>query len=115
MEHITHNFAQGSLFACTEQLFKQLNIELHSSEDLPILPQNFFDKELYRAENKIHQLIQQLYVAGMVGTEKDSLAVIAVELATTAATRTHFTPDSGSAHCFGCTFYTPFYSYAPYQ
>ena len=88
MEHIIHNFAQGSLFACTEQLFKQLNIELHSSEDLPILPQNFFDKELYRAENKIHQLIQQLYVAGMVGTEKDSLAVIAVELATTAATRT---------------------------
>ena len=88
MEHIIHNFAQGNLFACTEQLFKQLNIELHSSEDLPILPQDFFDKELYRAENKIHQLIQQLYVAGMVGTEKDSLAVIAVELATTAATRT---------------------------
>ena len=88
MEHIIHNFAQGNLFACTEQLFKQLNIELHSSEDLPILPQDFFDKELYRAENKIHQLIRQLYVAGMVGTEKDSLAVIAVELATTAATRT---------------------------
>ena len=88
MEHIIHNFAQGNLFACTEQLFKQLNIELHSSEDLPILPQDFFDKELYRAENKIHQLIQQLYVAGMVGTEKDSLAVISVELATTAATRT---------------------------
>lgn len=88
MEHIIHNFAQGNLFACTEQLFKQLNIELHSSEDLPILPQDFFDEELYRAENKIHQLIQQLYVAGMVGTEKDSLAVIAVELATTAATRT---------------------------
>ena len=88
MEHIIHNFAQGSLFACTELLFKQLNIELHSSENLPILPQDFFDKELYRPENKIHQLIEQLYVAGMVGTEEDSLAVMAVELATTAATRT---------------------------
>ena len=88
MEHIIHNFAQGSLFACTEQLFKQLNIELHSSEDLPILPQDFFDKELYRPENKVHQLIQQLYVAGMIGTEEDCLAVIAVELATTATTRT---------------------------
>ena len=88
MEHIIHNFAQGSLFACTEQLFKQLNIELHSSEDLPILPQDFFDKELYRPENKVHQLIQQLYVAGMVGTEEDCLAVIAVELAPTATTRT---------------------------
>ena len=88
MEHIIHNFAQGSLFACTEQLFKQLNIELHSSENLPILPQDFFDKELYRPENKIYQLIKQLYVAGMVGTEEDSLAVIAVELDSTAATRT---------------------------
>jgi len=88
MEHIIHNFAQGSLFACTEQLFKQLNIELHSSEDLPILPQDFFDKELYRPENKVHQLIQQLYVAGMIGTEEDCLAVIAVELATTATTGT---------------------------
>jgi len=88
MEHIIHNFAQGSLFACTEQLFKQLNIKLHSSEDLPILPQNFFDEELYKPANKIHQLIQQLYVAGMVGTENDSLAVIAVELAATTATRT---------------------------
>ena len=88
MEYIIHNFAQGSLFACTEQLFKQLNIELHSSEDLPILPQDFFDKELYRPENKVHQLIQQLYVAGMIGTEEDCLAVIAVELATTATTRT---------------------------
>ena len=88
MEHIIHNFAQGSLFACTEELFKQLNIELHSSENLPILPQDFFDKELYRPTNKIHQLIEQLYVAGMVGTEEDSLAVMGVELATTAATRT---------------------------
>ena len=88
MEHIIHNFAQGSLFACTEQLFKQLNIELHSSEDLPILPQDFFDKEFYRPENKVHQLIQQLYVAGMIGTEEDCLAVIAVELVTTATTRT---------------------------
>ena len=48
----------------------------------------FFDKELYRPENKVHQLIQQLYVAGMVGTEEDCLAVIAVELAPTATTRT---------------------------
>ena len=88
MENILHNFAQGSLFVCTEQLFKQLNIELHSSENLPILPKDFFDEELYRPENKIYQLIQQLYVAGMIGTEEDSLAVIAVELATTAATRT---------------------------
>ena len=88
MKNIIHSFAQGNLFACSEQLFKQLNIKLHSSENLPILPQDFFDEELYRPENKVHQLIQQLHVAGMVGTENDSLAVIAVELAATNATRT---------------------------
>jgi len=51
------------------------------------MPQNILE-ELYKPENKTHQLIKYLYLIGLVGDQEDGLLVLAVELNTQKVTRT---------------------------
>ena len=78
---------ENNLFIASRELFQHLNIPLSTSEDLPYMPQNILE-ELYKPENKTHQLIKYLYLIGLVGDQEDGLLVLAVELNTQKVTRT---------------------------
>ena len=78
---------ENNLFIASRELFQHLNISLSTSEDLPYMPQNILE-ELYKPENKTHQLIKYLYLIGLVGDQEDGLLVLAVELNTQKVTRT---------------------------
>ena len=78
---------ENNLFIASRELFQHLNIPLSTSEDLPYMPQNILE-ELYKPENKTHQLIKYLYLIGLVGGQEDGLLVLAVELNTQKVTRT---------------------------